>query len=356
MPTRTGSYDINSLRAVRFQSAAEFGLETINDVLQADLDAHNRIMQDLIGEFCEITTDRQRIYGTSGDGEMVRVDEYGRSPTQKRLTGTTVGFPLHMNQYAIGWTAKWLQLHTPAEMAERQIAAQQAHRRRVRRDIARAFFTSSNSTFIDYLVDDVELGLKALVNADGANIPDGPNGETFDGSTHTHYLARAGASLAASDILALIQTVVEHGHGNMVKIAINRGDQATVTAAMGSDFSKYVDPRIVYRNSDTPGETLDITSLDNRAIGIFDAAEVWVKPWVPANYIACWDSGAPEKPLAFRQRAGTGLQGLRIAATIPTFPLYAEYMEAEFGIGVWTRTNGAVLYFGNTTYADPVIA
>jgi hypothetical protein len=30
-------------------------------------------------------------------------------------------------------------------------------------------------------------------------------------------------------------------------------------------------------------------------------------------------------------------------------------MEAEFGVGVWTRTNGAMLYFGGTSYTDPTI-
>ncbi len=62
------------------------------------------------------------------------------------------------------------------------------------------------------------------------------------------------------------------------------------------------------------------------------------------------------KPLAFRQREAASLQGLRIAAQLDTHPLYAQYMEAEFGVGVWTRTNGAVLYFGGASYTDPTIS
>jgi hypothetical protein len=54
-----------------------------------------------------------------------------------------------------------------------------------------------------------------------------------------------------------------------------------------------------------------------------------------------------------RQRAGAAVTGLRIAAELDAYPLHAQYMEAEYGLGVWTRTNGAVLYVGNTTWADP---
>ena len=37
---------------------------------------------------------------------------------------------------------------------------------------------------------------------------------------------------------------------------------------------------------------------------------------------------APQKPVAFRQRTQTSVQGLRIAAELDTFPLHARYLEA----------------------------
>jgi hypothetical protein len=349
----TGTHDISSLLAVRFQSAAEFGLSTIEQVLRNDVAAHNMILQDMLGGFVDFTTERQRIYGTSVTGEMIEVDEYGRGPTQRNLPGATVGFPLRKFQFPIGWTEDWFAMHTPAEMAEATLAAEGAHWRRIYTDIKRALYLSGNYTFNDFLVDKIDLPIKRLVNADGASIPNGPNGETFDGATHTHYLARAGGSLAATDVTTLINHVVEHGHGGMIKIAISRTDEATWRALTG--FTAYTDPRLIYRNTDTPAQTLDITRLDNRAIGILGAAEIWVKPWAIANYAACWDNAGP-KPLAYRQRSATTLQGLRVAATLRTFPLVAEYMQAEFGVGVWNRTNGAILYYGNTTYADPTIS
>jgi hypothetical protein len=283
---------------------------------------------------------------------MYEVDEYGRAPTQVAKPGATVGIPLKLFQYAIGWTQKWLDTKTPADMAIATQAAERAHLRMLSREIKRAFMLSSNYTWNDFLVDKVDLSVKRLVNADSAAIPEGPNGETFDGATHTHYNARAGGSLAASDVTAQLDDLVEHGHGQRPMLAISKTDEATFRALTG--FSGYADPRLVYRATDTPGQTLDLTRVDNRAIGIFGPAEVWVKPWMPANYAWAWDAGSP-KPLVIRQRSGTGQPGLQIAAENKAYPLLAQYMEAEFGVAVWNRTNGVVLFFGNSSYADPTI-
>ena len=348
----TGTHDISTLLATRYQSAAAFGLDTIRQVLEADVAAHNQIVQEMVSGLCEVTTDRQRRYGTSASGEMVEVDEYGRSQTQVARPGATVGFPMRLFQFGLGWTAKWFETHTPADMAIAVQNAQKAHWRSVQREIKRAVYLSANYTFNDFLVDKVDLAVKRFVNADSAGIPDGPNGETFDGASHTHYDANSG--LTAATAKAIINDVIEHGHGNMVKLAISRTDEATVRALSG--FVAYPDPRIIYRATDTPGQTLDISRLDNRAIGIFEGAEVWVKPWAIANYLFAWDDADPMKPLAYRQREAASLQGLRIAAQLDTHPLYAQYMEAEFGVGVWTRTNGAVLYFGGGSYTDPTIS
>lgn len=348
----TGTFDISTLLETRFQSAAGFGLDRIQEVLEADVAAHNAIVEEMVGGMCEVTADRQRRYGTSASGEMVEVDEYGRSQTQVDRPGATVGFPMRLFQFGLGWTAKWFETHTPADMATAVQNAEKAHLRRVQREIKRAVYLSANYTFNDFLVDKVDLAVKRFVNADSAGVPDGPNGETFDGSSHTHYDAINGLTAAATK--TLINDVIEHGHGNSVRLAISRTDETTVRALTG--FVAYPDPRIIYRATDTPGTTLDISRLDNRPIGIFEGAEVWVKPWAIASYLFAWDDGDPMKPLAFRQREAQTLQGLRIAATLNTHPLYAQYMEAEFGVGVWTRTNGGVLYFGGASYTDPTIS
>lgn len=353
MALMTGTHDISHLIAARDQSIVEYGQNRIAEILGRDLAAHNALVMDILTGLCEGTTDRQRRYGGSISGQMVEVDEYGRSPTQRAVTGSTVGFPMRLFQFAVGWTEKWMQNHTPADMAMMTIQAQNAHLAALHREIRKALYLTANYTFRDFLVDNVDLPVKRLVNADGMAIPNGPFGDEFNAATHTHYLARAGGSLAGSDVTRAIDTVAEHRRGTDIKIAINKADETAWRVLLGAT-NLYPDPRIVYRASDTPGMTLDQTQTDNRAIGIYGSAEVWVKPWAIANYPFVWDANGP-KPLGFRQRTTESQQGLRIAATLNTFPLHAEYMEAEFGVGVSERTNGAVLYTGDTTYADPTI-
>jgi hypothetical protein len=355
MAINTGTHDISTLLATRFSSAADYGLDTITQVLQNDLAAWNATVVEMVGQMCDVTNDRQRKYGTSANGQMAEVDEYGKAPTQRALPGATVGFPLRKFQFNLGWTADFLLQATPADLATMQLNAQKAHWREIQRQIKKAIYITANYTYNDHLVDNVDLAVKRFVNADGASIPDGPNGETFDGSTHTHYDANNGWS--AASLLAIINDVIEHGHGNAVKVAINKADETAVRALSG--FQAYLDPRLavpIYSATGVPTQTLDVSRLDNRAIGIFEGAEVWVKSWAIDNYPFIWDASSPNKPLAFRQNSVSALQGLRLAASLPDHPLYVDFMEAYFGVGAWTRTNGAVLYVGAGAWSDPTIA
>ncbi|HEY9463793.1 MAG TPA: hypothetical protein VIR54_11925, partial [Vicinamibacterales bacterium] len=112
------------------------------------------------------------------------------------------------------------------------------------------------------------------------------------------------------------------------------------------------DPRLsLNANANQPFERATVTRLDNRAIGIFGAAEVWVKPWAIANYAFVCDTTDPRKPLVMRQE-----EGLHLEATIETFPLRADYYEHMFGFGAWNRLNGAVLQFNNASYSAPTFS
>lgn len=350
MAQRTGHYTIADLLDTRFTSAKDFGLDNIQQVLQAELDAHNTLMMQAIADLAEPTTEAQTIYGSATGGTMTEVDEHGQAPTQKESPGSTVGFPLKLKQFNIGWTRTYFLRATPADMAIKAQNAQIAHRREVLLDIKRAIFGSANYSFRDHLVDNITITVRRFLNADGEPIPAGPNGETYDGSSETHYTAEA--SLTVANLTASIRNVVEKGHGGMVKTAIALTNEAAVRALSG--FQPYVDNRLLPTEGD-PRTQLDYTRIDNRPIGILDASEVWVKPWAIAGYAFTWDAASSGKPLKYRQEASTELQGLHLAAELESHPLYAEMMEARYGFGVWTRTNGAVHQFTNGTYQNPTI-
>lgn len=345
----TGTNDISSLLAAQNQSAAAFGMNTIAEVLQNEIAAHNALMRTAVEELCEISTDRQRISGGGTLMEMVATDEYGRAPTQKQQANAQVAFPLTKYEGAVGWTRMWERQKTPADFARATIALQAAHRRLVLREIKKAIMLSANYTVTDDLVDNINLAVKRLANADGAPIAPGPNGEFFDGTTHTHYGANATLTPGAVD--SHINTVVEHGNGARVRTYTSRSNEAAWRALTG--FLAYQEPNIqvVLGVVDTP--RLDRSRLDNKPIGTYAGSEVWLKPWMPANYSLTFDLDGP-KPLVIREMVA-GSMNLNLIAEIDIHPLRVQNSESIFGVGVWSRINGAMLYFAGGAYTDPVI-
>lgn len=348
MAQKTGTFDIQSLIATTDVTAVEFGVDTIAQVLAEDNANHNALVQEALSDIVAVTTDRQRKQGTSIGGDMLEADEFSRVPTQRESAGQLVGFPLRKYAYAIGWTRDWEKLRSPADFAIAQQAAQGANLRRIQYELKKALFTPTNYSYVDTFVDEATLAVKALINADSSSIQNGPNGETFDGTSHTHY--NANSTLTAAAVQATIDDVVEHGFGGQVRVYISRTNEAAFRLLTG--FIEAIDPRLTLNaNANESVRRLDYTRLDNRMIGYFGGAEVWVKPWMVANYLFAMDVASPAKPLCMRVPPAEA--GLHVVAEIDAHPLRAQYMEHSFGFGAWARTNGAVLYFANGSYSAP---
>lgn len=131
--------------------------------------------------------------------------------------------------------------------------------------------------------------VKAFVNADGAEMPVGPNGESFNPATHTHFLAST--AFAAANLDALIDTVIEHYGAGMPVVEINQAQEQAVKGFTG--FAAYLDARIIAApNVQRADGQLDPVNFNNRAIGVYRGAEIWVKSArIPANYLFCWVRG-----------------------------------------------------------------
>lgn len=331
------------------QTIAQYGEDNAFVAIEAARAAHNAIVTELLAGFVERTTDRLRRYGGPDNMTMDEIDQWGTPDAQKVAAGSPVYFPLKLYGLAVQWTRKFMQTATVKELAEQFVAAQDADINAIIREIKRAIFYPTNYTFADKLVDNVSLSIKALVNADSAPIPLGPNGETFNAATHTHYLGTA--SFVAANLTSLITTVIEHFARGEAMVYINTAQETTVRGFTG--FYPYVDGRLVQPTTAmATTRPLELINIYNRAIGIFGGAEVWVKPWVPAGYVFAWVKGQPV-PLAMRTRDGQG--DLVIAAEDEAHPLRARVLEREFGIGVWNRINGAVLDTANASYTTPTI-
>lgn len=373
---------IDTLKAYNNQSVLQYGEDNLAAFLQMLLDAHNKLVTEMFSRFMGTPPDRLTTYGTNMSvPRMIDIDEFGLADAEKSpLAQDVVGFPLRRKQVVLQWTRDYLANTTPYQLAAQVLAIQDADILDIYASIRRALFTATNNTtYVDRLVDNATFTLKRLVNADGAILPPQPiGGTTFNGATHTHYLATA--SLTEADALALIETVREHGFvgGGKIVVAINKAQESAYRAFSG--FSAYGDPRLVY--SVTPSTpradgAVDFVNLEDRAIGIHSAAEVQVKPWVPAGYMTAYIEGGVGMPTlgwrAFRGNnlgqitpapqpalgsssptpAGPGPGDLRIVADLDRYPLHARASERLYGVSVWNRLGAAVLYIGGGAYVTP---
>jgi hypothetical protein len=358
MPYGTHSI-LDSLRTFDSANVLEYGEDRLWEDFRRSLDAHNAIVNDMVEPLVETTDDRVRRYGTEARLTMIEADEYTRADAQKiGPAGVDIGFPLRLFQISLQWTRKYLQVATPAELANRMIAVQRADVAQVRATIQRALFTPTNNlTYKDRLVDGVTLPLRALLNADSAAIPENDYGVTFDGATHTHYLATATGTIAASDVESAVNTVVEHGVSGPINIYLNRAQEAAVSNM--ANFDPYGAPLIRPgggSTADVTGQNIQPFDIYNRAIGVWNGAiEVWVKPWIPANYILVVDIDPSRRVLARRHREGNAaLDSLQIVANDEKYPLRAQTMEREFGVSVWGREQASILFItAGGVYVNP---
>jgi len=333
----------------------EYGEDLLAASIEADMTAHQLQTRDMVSALCDISTDQLRRYGGADYLPLARLDQFGRADAMKVNAGATVGFPLNRNGRSLQWSATWFAEHSPNDMLMQVDALQDGDVRTIQSDIKRALFVPTNFSFVDEFVNWVTLPVKALLNADSAPIPPGPNGEVFDPTTHTHYLATASGTWANSDLDALIKTVVEHYAAGAVKVLINQAQEPSVRGFAG--FIAYqpvmVMPSITAPSVNPQVIALNTQQLNNRAIGVYGnfAAEIVIKPWVPANYAFCYLDGAP-KPLVLRERR-PGSFGLHLVADQELYPLRAQGMENNYGIGVWNRPNGACQQVNATSYTVP---
>lgn len=348
---------LDQLALIRNQTVIEYGEDRLAEQFQQFFDAQNRLVGMMLDNLVEPTTERISTWGSAARIDMIRIDEYTRADAQKAAPSPAdIGWPLEEFQVSLQWTRKALQVMTVADAAKNIAAVGEADLRNLRKEIARAIFTPTNNlTYKDRMVDNYTIPLRALLNADSAPIPDDEFGNTFNAATHTHYLGTG--SLVAADVEGLLNTVAEHGVGGQLFLFINRAQEAAVSAM--ANFDPFLPVRIEPGGGSTAdvaqGARLAPFDWYNRAIGLWNGnVEVWVKPWVYANYMVALDTDPDERPLRMRFRDGIG-RDLRVVAEDERYPLRAQTYEREFGLSVWGRSNAAVLRTNNATYAAPTI-
>jgi hypothetical protein len=341
------------------QTVQNYGEEALTARVRQALDLYNRSMNEAISDFAMLTSAYQLPYGVGGSLTMAPLDQFGSPDAQKLTAGGAVGLPLTHWGRAVQWTRHFL-LNAPVATIARHIDGMAAgDRQRIQREIMRRILTPTNTVgYQDMLQTTLTYTVHAPLNADGMGIPPGPNGEVFNAGTHTHFLFEA--ALSAAGLTNLINHIVEHGVTGGVQVYINRAQEAAVRAFPG--FDAYVDARIVPSVTvQRAAGALETSNPADRAIGLFNGAEISVKPFVPANYQIAFDRGTgDDKPIAIRTRSGT-LAGDAYNGGFGNLyeddlhPLRATAFGREFGVGTAQRHKVAASFSNGGAYVVPVI-
>lgn len=345
-------------------AAAGLDEATFSARIRQAFDLYNRGVDEAMRDFAVVTSETLYPYGILNDDTgMQELDEFGVPDVDKTSGGGTLGLPLRFYGKAKQWDRLFV-LNTPLSQltAELDEMANQ-DLRNLKKRIIQTLVTSTNSlNYYDRRASRLTFDVRALLNADSMGIPTGPNGETFNAATHTHYLFSAALTDAA--LGALIDTVVEHGVDGGVSVYINRAQEGTARALTGNGgFTAYYDARVQLNDQTTYATgSLNIGNPADRAIGIYYGAEVWVKPFVPANYQIAFDNGAgANRPLGIRTRGGSlagGYEsgGFGLLFENDQYPLRAKAVGREFGVGVINRHKAAVNFSNSgSAYTIPTI-
>lgn len=338
------------------QPVATFTPERAWENLRARLDIQNARLRESLNVLADFTTDIEvPAYGLIvGSMELFEIGEGPSTPPPQKIGVElgNMGFPLRRYSATIQWDRDYIENATVQELAAQTDEALRASRLRTQVNVRRAIFQHTNYSFRDRFMSKRLLAVKALVNADGMPIPYGPNGETFNEATHTHYLATA--SLTAGDVTALVNTVGEHWEEGRLRLYINTAQEPALTAM--PNFTPFPPENVtpVAGQQYAIGGTLDPRRTANRDIGLWNGyVLVTVRQWMPAGYMFCINEGQP-KPLVVRERRPGSAQ-LRLIAEYDTHPLQARKWLLEMGVAVKNRLNGAVLYIGGGSYVAPTI-
>lgn len=355
---------IDTWRVIDNANIYDYGVDRLWDEVDQLLQIQQALVDDMASEFVYRTDKKLLRYGIPLDEmEFQEVDEWGTSDTQKGThRAASMGLPLRMHEISLQWSKKYWLKKTVQDFAVQWTKVLSADARNVFRGVKRGLYTPTNNlTYIDRLDDGVTLPIRALLNADGEPIPPDEFGTTFDGATHSHYLATA--SLTAANITALVNTVIEHGisAGQDVRIVIHKNDLTAVSALSG--FIGYDEPRRV-RGGGNPndfveGGTTSMFQINNYEAGLWNfEIPIWVKPWAIQGYILAYVRGGGDevRPLAYRVDTYPGAGNLVPVDEHAHHPFEAKSWGREFGIGVFNRDKAAILYTGGGSYVAPTIS
>lgn len=341
-----GFHNLQDLASSRITGSL---VDASNVAINAAVAEHNRVMDAVIGLFCQRTTDYKVRYAQIGSAKLQPLDDNGRARPIKPSGYYDVAFPIEEGGAAWGANYVTRQKMTVGD-AERVTAMMlQADALWVRDRILAGLFSNVAWTFTDPFYG--ALTIETLANGDAVTYLR-KNGTS---SVDTHQLGMTNAIGTGADnpFPSIVSELTEHPENRgQVICFIPSGLKATVSAL--ATFIETPDNNVLLGSgSDTLRVNGPGVPVPGQVIG-YETSGCWIVVWdaIPANYILSVTTEGP-RPLAMREDPEPELQGFKKVAERNDHPFYENQFLRRAGFGAWNRVGAHVTEISDASYDVP---
>jgi hypothetical protein len=322
-------------------------------LLNAGLGALNtEFASDWMTSLYSLTDQPDLEYRVGVSNGMEDHTEYGL-PDAKRAETEGHMLPLKQRDRMLGWTWDYMrEARMPQIEADVADALKDVRDKRRQRVLRRLIKRGDDSgTALKLGSSGLSPGFATTAGSTGVDFTPPANEGTTFANTHEHYIPIAGGVFTNAVFTDAYDELREHGHEPPFDFLIGPDDRATVEGL--SKFTSAADNLIIY------GLTQDRARVPGEYIGTIEHFMVREVRGMPQYYGFGYKSyGRLSRKNPLRVRLHKGESAFRaLAMPHPNagsgiIPLQNLMLFAEFGIGVYDRTNGTARYVNNATWAD----
>jgi hypothetical protein len=295
-----------------------------------------------------------------------RASEYGEPRgIRQKPTSFSLGYDFGWYDLGARYTWQFLADASSGQVTAIHSAALDADNRLVFEVVLSALYNNVNRTAV---IDDLEVPVKALYNADGT-VPPTYKTNVFDG-THNHYLTSGAATITSGDLDDLIEHLRHHGYdktnGVTQVLLVNSREGKVIRGFRQANGDTYDFIPSVNEPQDLILEATQVVSGGRPAgtygglnvIGKYGDVLIIEDDLFPVGYVVIVGTGGRQNlnnPVGLRQHQRPELRGLRLVkGRDADYPLIDSFYNRGIGTGIRQRGGSAVMQItANPAYTPP---
>jgi hypothetical protein len=333
---------------------------------QASVLLQNGERQSIIDFLTFDVTENIETVAQLSSAKFERASEYGEPRgIRQKPTSFSLGYDFGWYDLAARYTWQFLADASASQVEAIHSAALDADNRLMFEVVLSALYNNENRTAV---IDDLEVPVKALYNADGV-VPPKYKTNVFDG-THNHYLTSGAATLESADVDDLVEHLRHHGYDKtngvtqVLLVNSREGKAARKWRQRDGDTFDFIpstnEPSdlILEATQTISGQRPGPTYGGLNVIGKYGDVLIIEDDLFPVGYVVIVGTGGRQNlnnPVGLRQHRNTALRGMRLVkGRDADYPLIDSFYNRGIGTGIRQRGGSAVMQItASAVYSAP---